>query len=92
MWFIKQMKEMKRIREERQEMIEILRMTIGKEDIREIIEQSMTHETSYGKKVRNCGPRKRRRANGWMEGRRKLVMRDDGLVWMLPQEVPEEIT
>ena len=70
-------------------MIQVLSAKVRKNDLREIIETSMAKECYARKK---WVPKKKRRARCWVEGKRKLVMRNDGLVWMPPQEVPEEVT
>ena len=75
-----------------QEIIKILRVKVRKQEIREIIEMSMANETCYARKVRQWQKKNKRRVKCWAEGRRKIVMRDDGLVWIRPLEVPEEIT
>ena len=77
---------------QRQEMIKILSVKVSKNELREIIETSMAKETYYARKVRKWRKKKKWRVKCWVEGRRKIVMRDDGLVWTLPKEVPGEIT
>jgi len=75
-----------------QDIIKILRVKVRKQEIRETIETSMENETYYAKKVRQWRKKKKQWVKCWKEGRRKIVMRNDGLVWMSPQEVPGEIT
>ena len=65
-------------------------MRVSTNELREIIETSMANEF-YARKVKWV-PKKKRPARCWVEGKRKLVMRNDGLLWMHPKEVPEEAT
>ena len=63
----------------------ILTEKVSKSKLRGIIELSMEKEKDYEKNESKWRLSKKWRAKCCVEGSKKLIMREDGLVWMLPQ-------
>lgn len=87
---------------QRQEVRKILEESVSKHKLCRMIDESMENERSYNQKKSGLGEsrrskegkksRKRRSGQQRVEGRNQVIMRRDGQMWLLPQEVSEELT